>query len=152
MKHPYEDWSVSGYDGLEVLNFSTIARRHINFLSLLWIVLVRRSGGMMAVIRMMATRPDAALARWDSLTQGGARQVVGIGSLDAHARMKMFGKMYSIPTYADSFRACQTHVLIAADATGAERVSGRERRPARRSLLFLVRLPGRSNRILFRSD
>ncbi|MBC7805102.1 MAG: hypothetical protein H7145_03020 [Akkermansiaceae bacterium] len=122
MKHPYEDWSVSGYDGLEVLNFSTIARRHINFLSLPWILIVRHFGGMMAVIRMMATRPDAALARWDLLTRGGARRVVGIGSLDAHARMKMFGKMYSIPTYADSFRACQTHVLVPDGVSGAERI------------------------------
>ncbi|MBC8137278.1 MAG: hypothetical protein H8F28_15470 [Fibrella sp.] len=122
MKHPFEDWSVSGYDGLEVLNFSTIARRHINFLSLPWILIVRQFGGMMAVIRMMASRPDAALSRWDSLTRGGVRQVVGIGSLDAHARMKMFGKMYAIPTYADSFRACQTHVLVSDDIAGAERL------------------------------
>jgi hypothetical protein len=122
MKHPFEDWSVTGYDGLEVLNFSTIARRHINFLSLPWILAVRNSGGMMAVLRMIPTRPDAALARWDSLTRGGTRQVVGIGSLDAHARMKMFGKMYPIPTYADSFRACQTHVLIPEGVGGGERI------------------------------
>ncbi len=122
LKHPFEDWSVSGYEGLEVLNFSTIARRHINFLSLVWILIVRRFGGMMAVIRMMASRPDAALLRWDSLTRNGGRQVVGIGSLDAHARMKMFGKMYSIPTYADSFRACQTHVLVPDGVAGAERI------------------------------
>ncbi len=122
MKHPFEDWDITGYEGLEVLNFSTIARRHINFLSLLWILLARHSGGMAAVIRMMATRPDAALARWDALTRGGRRRVVGIGSLDAHARMKMFGKMYSIPTYEDSFRACQTHVFVPAEVSGAGRV------------------------------
>ncbi|MBC8140366.1 MAG: hypothetical protein H7Y38_02865 [Armatimonadetes bacterium] len=123
MKHPFDDWSVSGYDGLEVLNFSTTARRHINFLSLPIIVYLQKTQGIAAVIRWMATRPDAAIARWDSLTRGGKRQVVGIGSLDAHAQMKMFGRKYPIPTYTDSFRACQTHVLIDVGITGAARIA-----------------------------
>lgn len=122
MKHPFDDWSVSGYDGLEVLNFSTTARRHINFLSFPIIVWLWKTRGIASVMRWMATRPDAAIARWDSLTRGGTRQVVGIGSLDAHAQMKMFGRKYPIPTYADSFRACQTHVLVDANITGAARI------------------------------
>ena len=122
MKHPFDDWTVTGYEGLEVLNFSTIARRHINFLSLFWVLFVGYFWGMLAVIRMMVSRPDAALARWDSLTRGGNRQVVGIGALDAHAQMKMFGKKYPIPSYTDSFRACQTHVFVPDAAQGRERI------------------------------
>ncbi len=122
MKHPFDDWSVSGYEGLEVLNFSTIARRHINFLSLPVLIWFWNTQNIGVAMCWMATRPDAALARWDALTRGGARQVVGIGSLDAHAQMKMFGKKYPIPTYTDSFRACQTHVLIDAGITGAARL------------------------------
>jgi len=113
VKHPWRDWEATGYDGLEVLNLSTVARRHINFVSLAWLWPIYRTQGMLSVLRALITRPDQALARWDSLTAGGVRQMVGIGALDAHALMKIGKRKYPLPSYADSFRAATTHVRIA---------------------------------------
>lgn len=111
IKHPWEAWDTTGCMGLEVINLSTIARRHINIPSLLWLVPVGKIGGMMAALRALVTRPDAALERWDSLTADGTAQV-GIGALDAHALMKIGKKKYPIPNYPDSMRVVSTHVLI----------------------------------------
>ncbi|MES2459567.1 MAG: hypothetical protein V4671_03230, partial [Armatimonadota bacterium] len=85
---------------------------HINLLSLAWLLPLYRLGGMMAVLRALLTRPDQAMERWDGLTAGGKRQMVGIGALDAHALMKIGKKKYPIPSYADSFRAVMTHLLL----------------------------------------
>lgn len=115
VKHPWVDWDVTGCAGLEVLNFSTIARRHINLLSLVWLLLLGRFRGTLAVIRALLTRPDAALARWDRLTENGTPSV-GIGALDAHAQMKIGVNKYPIPSYADTMRAAMTHVLLPPDA------------------------------------
>lgn len=112
VKHPWRDWDAHGFEGLEVLNLSTIARRHINFLSLLWLLPIYQFKGARAVLRALVTRPDQALARWDRITRGGTRQSVGIGALDAHALMKIGSKKYPIPSYEDSFHAAATHVLI----------------------------------------
>ena len=118
VKHPWREWDVTGCEGLEVLNLSTVARRHINLLSLLWIIPIGWFGGQMAALRALITRPDAALKRWDSLTANGT-QSVGIGALDAHALMKIGKKKYAIPSYADTFQAVTTHILIPPDATDA---------------------------------
>lgn len=115
MKHPWEAWDTRGCAGIEVLNLSTVAREHINILSLAWLLPLWRRAGTMAVLRAIAARPDAALRRWDTLLAGG-EPVIGLGSLDAHALMKVGRKKYPIPSYADSFRAATTHVLIARDA------------------------------------
>ncbi|MBC8103420.1 MAG: hypothetical protein H7Z41_12650 [Cytophagales bacterium] len=112
VKHPWRDWNATGFEGLEVINFSTIARRHINLLSLAWLIPLYHLRGMQAVLRALVTRPDQAMARWDGLTAGGERHFVGIGALDAHALMKIGKKKYPIPSYADSFRAVMTHFLL----------------------------------------
>ncbi len=120
VKHPWRDWEATGYGGLEVLNFSTIARRHINLLSLAWLLPLYKWKGIMPVLRALLTRPDQALDRWDGLTAGGRRPMVGIGALDAHALMKIGKKKYPIPSYADSFRAVMTHVLLSRDDVSAD--------------------------------
>jgi hypothetical protein len=112
VKHPWRDWETRGYVGLEVLNLSTVARRHINFLSLLWLLPVARMRGVPAALRQIVTRPDQALHRWDSLTAGGERQMIGLGALDAHAMMKIGARKYPIPSYTDSFRVVTTHILV----------------------------------------
>jgi hypothetical protein len=117
VKHPWRDWDADGYLGLEVLNLSTVARRHINLVSLLWLLPLYKARGTMAALRALVTRPDQAIARWDSLTAGGRQTQVGIGALDAHALMKIGKNKYPIPSYEDSFRAATTHALIPADAS-----------------------------------
>jgi hypothetical protein len=118
VKHPWLDWDVRGYSGLEVINLSTIARRHINVPSLLWLLPRYRRHGVLDVLRTLVTRPDRELALWDALTRDG-RAMVGICALDAHALMKIGKEKYPIPSYADSFRAATTHVLIPPDRAAA---------------------------------
>lgn len=120
VKHPWRDWNVTGYAGLEVVNLSTLARRHINIPSLAWLLPRYRRHGAVDVLRTLMTRPDQALARWDALLAEG-RQMVGIAALDAHALMKIGKKKYPIPSYEDSFRATATHVLLPATAAENDR-------------------------------
>jgi hypothetical protein len=111
IKHPWTAWDTSGYEGLEVVNLSTLARRHINLLSLAWLLPIYYTRGPLPVLQAILTRPDAALARWDALTANGDTSI-GLGALDAHALMKIGKKKYPIPSYEDSMRAVTTHVLI----------------------------------------
>jgi hypothetical protein len=120
VKHPWREWDVTGCAGLEVLNLSTVARRHINIPSLLWLLPVGRRFGTRAALRALVTRPDAALARWDGLTADGAPSV-GIGALDAHALMKVGKRKYPIPNYADTMWTATTHVLVPRGATDVRR-------------------------------
>jgi hypothetical protein len=111
VKHPWRDWNVTGCAGLEVINLSTVARRHINLFSAAWLVPLYRRKGALAALRALVTRPDQSLATWDRLTSGG-RPFVGVAALDAHALMKIGREKYPLPSYEDSFRACCTHVLV----------------------------------------
>lgn len=120
VKHPWRAWDAAGCLGLEVINLSTVARRHINLLSLAWLYPVYKTKGILAALGALLTRPDQALARWDSLMADGKQQV-GIGALDAHALMKIGSKKYPIPSYADSFRAVATHALIPRSAAEPRR-------------------------------
>jgi hypothetical protein len=122
IKHPWREWDATGYQGLEVINFSTVARRHINLLSLAWLLPIYKMQGMLPTLRALLARPDQAFARWDTLlaTPGMGPQI-GIGALDAHALMKIGKKKYPIPSYADSFTAVLTHVLIPQNAPDPRR-------------------------------
>lgn len=121
VKHPWRDWEATGFKGLEVINFSTVARRHINLFSLLWLLLVQKRHGILGALRALVARPDQALARWDNLLETGRGAQIGIGALDAHALMKIGSRKYPIPSYANSFRACLTHVRIPSDAPDTRR-------------------------------
>ncbi|MBB6048898.1 CehA/McbA family metallohydrolase [Armatimonas rosea] len=110
MKHPWDAWDATGCEGLEALNLSTVAREHINLLSLAWLLPLWKSKGELAVLRALCTRPDASLASWDRLLALGKKQI-GLGALDAHALMKIGKKKHPIPSYENSFRAVTTHIL-----------------------------------------
>ena len=110
VKHPWRDWNVTGCAGLEVINLSTVARRHINLFSAAWLVPLYRYKGALAALRALVTRPDQPLATWDRLTAGG-KPFAGLCALDAHALMKIGRHKYPLPSYADSFQAAATHVL-----------------------------------------
>ncbi|WP_395143519.1 CehA/McbA family metallohydrolase [Armatimonas sp.] len=110
MKHPWDAWDAKGCEGLEALNLSTVAREHINPLSLAWLLPLWRLKGELAVLKAICTRPDASLASWDRLLAQGKKQI-GLGALDAHALLKIGKKKHPIPSYENSFRAVTTHVL-----------------------------------------
>lgn len=120
MKHPWDAWESSGTTGLEVINFSTVARDHINLLSLAVVLLLWRVTGLRSAIRWMIDRPDEAFARWD-LELARHVRYAGIGALDAHGITRIGKKWHKFPSYADSFCALSTHVYIdAASEAGRE--------------------------------
>ena len=111
MKHPWDAWDTSGTTGLEVINFSTVARDHINFLSLAVVLILWRVVGLRAAIRWMIDRPDESFAKWDEeLSRHG--RYAGIGALDAHGITRIGKKWHKFPSYADSFCALSTHVYV----------------------------------------
>ena len=111
VKHPWRAWEADGCEGLEIINLSTVARRHINLLSLVWLWPLYRFGGAVSAMTALLTRPDQALARWDNLLATGKR-FVGLGALDAHAQTKIGRKKYPFPTYEETFRMVTTHALV----------------------------------------
>ena len=60
IKHPWRDWDATGCEGLEVINFSTIARRHINLLSLCWLLPLYQAKGVRAVLRAPGNAPRSS--------------------------------------------------------------------------------------------
>ena len=130
VKHPWRAWDAEGCEGLEIINLSTVARRHINLLSLFWLYPLYRFGGAVSAMTALLTRPDQALDRWDSLLKSGAR-VIGLGALDAHAQTKVGRKKYPFPTYAETFQMLTTHALIPAETPKGS--------PTRRALYLALR-------------
>jgi len=62
-----------------------------------------------------AARPDEEMRLWDRMLQGASEREesmpLALGSLDAHAVMKVAGQSYPFPTYEQVFRTLRTHVL-----------------------------------------
>jgi hypothetical protein len=115
MKHPWDGWDTTGTTGLEVINFSTVARDHINLLSLAVVLILWRIAGLRTAIRWMIDRPDESFAKWDrELARHG--RYAGIGALDAHGITRIGKKWHKFPSYADSFCALSTHVFVDADS------------------------------------
>jgi len=115
MKHPWDAWDTTGTTGLEVINFSTVARDHINLLSLAVVLGLWRIAGLRTAIRWMIDRPDESFSKWDhELARHG--RYAGIGALDAHGITRIGKKWHKFPSYADSFCALSTHVFVDADA------------------------------------
>ena len=113
VKHPWTAWDATGCEGLEIVNLATVARRHINLLSLAWLWPIYRFQGAVAAMTALLTRPDHALLRWDSLMENGTVRQVGLGALDAHAQTKILGKeKHPFPTYEETFRMLTTHALV----------------------------------------
>lgn len=108
--YEWRDWSVSGYAGLEIWNYMSEFKAHLR--STLLAVLY-------AYLPQLAIRgpfPET-LRKWDALLAEGP--VVGIGGSDVHAvtyrlgplRRRLFG-------YEHTFRAVNTHALLAGDWSG----------------------------------
>jgi hypothetical protein len=105
------DWDVEGYTGLELWNFMSEFKSHLNSMvkALYYAFNPHRS----------AVGPfDEVLQRWDQLLASGKR-VVAIGSADAHATPHRRGPLKRIILpYEFLFRTVNTHVLTNEPLTG----------------------------------
>jgi hypothetical protein len=110
--------------GLEVFNLSAIARAKISLPGFLLAWATYRGTRPQRAFHWVAARPTRELRLWDELMAvsgtegGGPTRVVGIGSLDAHAVMKVARRKYPIPTYEELFRTLRTHVLTTQPLSG----------------------------------
>jgi hypothetical protein len=120
--------------GLEVFNLSAIARSKISVPGFLLALLRYRGSRPQRAFHWVAARPARELRLWDEMissadAHGALTPVVGIGSLDAHAVMKVARRKYPFPTYEELFRTLRTHVLTVQPLSGGSSV----RRSARAS-------------------
>ncbi|MBD3321502.1 MAG: histidinol-phosphatase [Chitinivibrionales bacterium] len=82
--YPWTDWSVEGFDGIEIWNQMSDWVEHLtNWRSFIRIFFPRR---------LMADVPSELTAKWDELNR--SRFVAGIGGVDAHTRRYGFGLIH----------------------------------------------------------
>lgn len=111
--NPWHNWEVSGANGMEVYNLGTDLNRLVPLIHLqdlfFSIFLLRLD------ISGLIRKPVDGLALWDDLLIRG-RRMVGIGSVDAHARVRVLG--WSPDSYSRLFGVVQTHLLSRKELTG----------------------------------
>lgn len=113
------DWSVGGYDGVEVYNLYTNARR-INYAALLFDGLWSYGSYPELLFARFYERPDASLKRWDELNAAGSVRAYAYAGADAHANVGLAledqtGRQalgLKLDPYVRSFRLVRTHVLM----------------------------------------
>ncbi|MGB7925435.1 MAG: hypothetical protein WCF57_19510 [Pyrinomonadaceae bacterium] len=118
----FRSWEASGYDGIEVYNVYTNARR-INPLVTLFDGVWSYWGYAELLFTRFYERPDASLRQWDELlAASGNRRLVAIAGNDAHSNIGFSllvdgaGKKFlqvKLDPYERSFRLVRNHVLLA---------------------------------------
>ena len=106
----WEDWSVLGFDGLCLWNFSSTWKAGAQTIpSALWRYFVRT--------KTLAGPEKETLANWDEL--GKTRPVAVIGGSDAHALAFGLGPLkLQFFSYSYLFRAINTHLLLPKKLSG----------------------------------
>lgn len=116
----FRSWEVAeGYDGIEVYNLYTNARR-INPLVMFFDGLWSYGSYADLLFTRFYERPAESLKRWDDLTIGKNRRLVAIAGNDAHANVGLHigdagGKKYLgilLDPYERSFRIVRNHALL----------------------------------------
>lgn len=118
----WRDWDVRNYTGIEIVNLAGLFDD-----DLLTATEGGRIGGrslarLVNLFTLYADDPDAVMGKitdnvvkrerqqWSELL-GTGRQVVGIGSVDAHALVRIGRKEYDLPTYVEAFESVQSYIL-----------------------------------------
>jgi hypothetical protein len=116
----YRSWDASDYDGIEVYNLYTNARR-ANPLLLFFDGLWSYGSYPDLLFTRFYERPDESLKKWDELlAAGGGRRLVAIAGNDAHANIGFgladaTGKQFigvKLDPYERSFSIVRNHVLL----------------------------------------
>ena len=116
----FRSWDAGDYDGIEVYNVYTNARRinpFITFFDGLW----SYWGYADLLFTTFYERPDESLKKWDELNATGNLKLVAIAGADAHANIGFSllvdgaGKKFlqlKLDPYERSFRLVRNHVLL----------------------------------------
>jgi hypothetical protein len=110
--HPFLGWRElpPGLTGLEVLNLHSLSRQAASLASLPRFGALVAAGRATDALMMLTVRPSGELAMWDSLLAEG--MTAGLASADAHGHVRLSrGRYAQLPSYAQSFRLVQTHLV-----------------------------------------
>lgn len=101
MACPWLNWDVEGYTGIEIWSYMHDWARGVRWVNV----------GLALTFPdlVISGPPPEALRRWDAL--GQRRRVVGIGTLDVHAK-RLPGASVKIFPYVFTFRTIRTHLLL----------------------------------------
>jgi hypothetical protein len=113
------DWSLTGYDAVEVYNLYTNSKS-INYATLLFDGLWSYRSHPALLFARFYERPANALKKWDELNASGARRAYAVAGNDAHANVGFsFGGQtgdklldFKLDPYERSFRVVRNHVLL----------------------------------------
>lgn len=113
------DWSLRGYDAVEVYNLYTNSKS-INYATLLFDGLWSYHSHAALLFARFYERPSDALKKWDELNASGARRAYAVAGNDAHANVGFsFGGQtgdklldFKLDPYERSFSVVRNHVLI----------------------------------------
>lgn len=118
--HEFKSWGVSGYDGIEVYNLYTDARR-ASAMTLFFDGLWSYGSYPDLLFTRFYERPTESLRRWDELlTADRSQRLVAVAGNDAHANVG-FGLAdgtgrqlagFQLDPYERSFRIVRNHVLV----------------------------------------
>lgn len=118
----WQDWSVRGFTGMEIVNLSSLvdddlraASHNLRIQDRSVVRLLELAKGYLAnpdaVMRSLTDNTvDAERQQWDRLL-GQGLQVVGTGAVDAHARVDLRGQVLKVPTYQEAFESVHTYAV-----------------------------------------
>jgi hypothetical protein len=107
----WKDWNVRGFDGMEIWSFMTDWASGLGLGNL-----IARCRNPLRYIRGPFRQ---TLEKWDELAR--ERRIVGVGGVDAHAKVVIPFGLVKIFPYAQVFKTLQTVVLCPALARNAEK-------------------------------
>jgi len=115
----FRSWDATGYDGLEVYNVYTDARK-INALRMFFDALWSYRSYPDLLFATFYSRPSENLAKWDAMINEKKQRLVGIAGNDAHANIglslndasghTLLG--FKLDPYERSFHLVRVHVLV----------------------------------------
>ncbi len=99
----FHDWSISGYEGLEVYNLKSDLLDEYK----LWVLFSFLFLPPRLAFAQVLDRPAAKLAVWDRLSQ--SHPLVGVAGTNAHNNVRVLGRTFG--SYEQLFQLLSNHVL-----------------------------------------
>ncbi len=112
-RRPWTDWSVHGYNGIEIHNASHDTLGDRVFDMVLWTLTSPSIPYYFSILK----RPTPSLEQWDHLHHERKEKTVGIGGTDAHEYRALWMKF---APYEIMFRLVRNHALLESEALNKE--------------------------------
>ena len=107
---PWKNFSVSGFNGIEIINLDS-QWRGMNPLYILLVLLTYKINSFYS-LHFLSHKPKKTLKFWDSV-QKHNKMITGIASIDAHSNVKLSKKIrIHFPKYEELFSVARTHLLL----------------------------------------